>query len=179
MMRKNGSLHRGIQITACQMLNATVIIYMFLHPRRSSMSILDTLLSRCPLEPCLLDWGVIVNKLRYMMVSRWIQKVLSKAQNKGEVTRTISSALILSSYFVLASLLLFWPRYCLEPFYWGKKKWLGSFPQTWPEVGREVWGRWWMIQLEVGDGSHSERHWLHCPLLHRAYIQRWWVSLIR
>jgi len=54
MMRKNGSLHCEMQITACQMLNVTVVIYMFLHPRRSSMSILDALLSRYPLEPYLL-----------------------------------------------------------------------------------------------------------------------------
>jgi len=37
-----------------KLLNVTVVIYMFLHPRRSSMLILDALLSRCPLEPCLL-----------------------------------------------------------------------------------------------------------------------------
>jgi len=54
MIRKNGSLHRGMQITACQMLNVTVVIYISPHLRRSSMSILDALLSRCPLEPCLL-----------------------------------------------------------------------------------------------------------------------------
>ena len=28
MIRKNGSLHRGMQITACQMLDATVAICM-------------------------------------------------------------------------------------------------------------------------------------------------------
>ena len=54
MMRKNGSLHHRMQIIACQMFNAIVVIYIFLYLRRSSMSILDALLFRCLLEPCLL-----------------------------------------------------------------------------------------------------------------------------
>jgi len=39
MIRKNGSLRRGMQITACQVLESSVCL--FPHLERSSMSILD------------------------------------------------------------------------------------------------------------------------------------------
>ena len=96
-----------------------------------------------------------------------------RPQNKGGVTCTISSVLILLSYFVLVSSLLLWPGYCLEPFYWGKKNNLvHSFKLDQRQVERYEANDGW-FNLRWGDGRGSKRRWWHCPLLCRAYIQRW------
>jgi len=175
MMRKNGSLHR--EIVECDSRNLHV-------PASEKIVNVDLRCSTLQMSVRTLSTSSEIKGSLSTSWDRWLsaggyKKCHQRPQNKGGVTCTVSSALILSSYFVLASLLLLWPGYCLESFYWGKKNDLvHSFKLDQRRVERYVADDG-QFNLRWGDGRGSKRYWWHCPLLHRAYIQRWWVSLIR
>jgi len=109
-----------MHITACQVLDATVI---YMLNRQCPSWVLYSPDNQLPTEPCLL---VLRSRCHCRQAeidehqSADTENAVKDPKIMGELYAPFPEHSSMSFYFVLASSLLLWPGYCLEPFDWGK-----------------------------------------------------------